>query len=399
MGIKKGSSYFNNIYTKKILLEELRDKFVIIDLYYILHKLIRQNISLPLFYILEFINLIEKFKHFGIKPIFVIDGRPLFQKTKKLQRTRQKCGNKLYLLLETDNIIIDNKKAESLLKKTIAITKEDIDNCKDLFNKLDCLYIHVNNCEGDTVIAEVASLLQKNINLEDKDVYVYSADFDMFLYSDITHIIKDLDFENDTFKLYIKGDILNILNITQYELILSGFITGTDYNCGLYKATMESSIELLKEYGPFNSLEDFLDTLPKININKEVNHKILIPTYNFIDRYDLVIDIFTLNNTSSITRSSIIKFINEQCLKIQEPKNTLQNFFNVKYVLDYIQSITRDSYFIHKYSEKIKSYSTLQFGFTCKFGSDSDNEYDEYDEYDAYYRYDTCNLYSYVSYL
>ena len=378
MGIKKGNTLINK-YGKEISLEQLRGNIIIVDLFYLLHKFTRIDISQPLYDILEVINFIEKFQYYGILPIFVIDGRPLLEKTKKLQRTRDKSTVKLNKLLETDTINnADKKQEKSLLKKSLSINKEHIDNCKDLFNRLDCLYLHVTNCEGDTVIAELASLLQKDIN---KNVYVYSADFDMFLYRSIDTILKDLDFEKDTFKLYIKEDILNDLNITHNELILSGFLTGTDYNCGLYKATMETSIELIKTYGPFTSLEDFINYVPIINNNRVENHKLLIPSYNFIERYELVTNIFTLNNTSIFTRKSIINFINEKFKNIQadKHKNTLSNFFNVKYVLDYIQCITKDSYNIQKYREKVKEYSKTQFGFNIT--SENEYEYDNDNEY------------------
>ena len=386
MGIKKGNTLINK-YGKDISLEKLRGNIVIVDLFYLLHKFTRVNISKPLYYIFEVINFIEKFKFYGIIPIFVIDGKPLVEKTKKIQRTKNKSTIKLNKLLETENLnnvdLVDNIKANTLLKKSISINKEHIDKCKDLFDRLDCLHIHITNCEGDTVIAELVSLLQKDLCVDDNViVYVYSADFDMFLYTSIKYILKELDFDKDTFKLYIKEVILNDLNITHDELILSGFITGTDYNCGLYKATMESSIELIKSYGPFKTLNDFLYNLPVINNNRPENHKILIPSYNFIDRYVLVTNIFSLNNTSKFNRTSIIKFINENYLKIKkqnQTKNTLSNFFIVKYVLDYILSITQDSYLIKKYSAKITDYSILHFGI--KFVIDID-DYDDYHDYD-----------------
>jgi hypothetical protein len=376
MGVKKGNTLINK-YSKEISLETLRGNIVIVDLFYILHKFIRLDILNPLYYILEVINLIEKFKYYGIKPIFVIDGRPPLEKTKKLQRLREKSTVKLTeLLISNDidtNTNTNTKKADSLLKKSLCVTPKHINECEDLFTRLDCLYIHVKNCEGDTVIAELASLLQKDVTILE-NVYVYSADFDMFLYCDIKYILKELDFENDTFKLYIKKYILNHLNITNEELVLSGFLSGTSLNCGLYKATMESSIELNKCYGPFKSLNDFLSVLPIINNNREENQKILIPSYNFTDRYELVINTYSLINTNTFSRKSIIKFINEKVKIIQEAKNknTLSNFFNVKYVLEYIQSITQDSYLIQKYREKIREYSKNHFGFNIIL----ENEYD-----------------------
>ena len=101
MGVKKGNSLINK-YGKEISLETLRGNIVIVDLFYVLHKFIRLDISNPLYYILEVINLIEKFKYYGIKPIFVIDGRPPVEKTTKLKRTREKSTVKLTELLNSD---------------------------------------------------------------------------------------------------------------------------------------------------------------------------------------------------------------------------------------------------------------------------------------------------------
>ena len=171
-------------------------------------------------------------------------------------------------------------------------------------------------------------------------------------------------------------------NITNEELVVSGFLSGTALNCGLYKATMETSIELNKCYGPFKSLTDFLSVLPSINNNREENHKILLPSYNFTDRYKLVIDTFTLKNTSTFTRTSIIKFINEKVKILQEGKhkNTLLNFFNVKYVLEYIQSITTDSYLIQKYRGKIRDYSKIHFGITIILYNDEQEQAQEQEQ-------------------
>ena len=410
MGIKKGNTFINK-YGSEISLEKLRDNTVIVDLFYILHKFSRINIANPLHYILELINFIGKFKSYGIIPIFVIDGRPLLEKTKKLQKSREKATLKLDKILATDSSITHVHSNMNInIKKSMAITKDHVNACKDLFNKLDCLYLHITHCEGDTVIAELVSLLDKHANAEvhekvhekvhnhichSRRVFVYSNDFDMFLY-DINYILKDLDFDKDTFKLYIKEDILNDLNITQDELILSSFITGTDYNCGIYKATMESSIELNKNYGPFKTLDDFIRTLPRINIDREDNHKILIPSYNFIDKYELVTNIFTLNNTKTYTRTSIINFINEKVkyMQTETNKNTLSNLFNVMYVLEYIQTITQDSYLIQKYREKIIKYSKNHFGFTFHLDSENMNEYYDNEYYDnEYYDNESNNEY------
>ena len=72
---------------------------------------IRYRKKLPFF--------IEKFKYYGIKPIFVIDGRPPIEKTTKLKRSREKSTVKLTKLINSDEITTDTNKTESLLKKSL----------------------------------------------------------------------------------------------------------------------------------------------------------------------------------------------------------------------------------------------------------------------------------------
>lgn len=372
MGVKKGAEFANTHSShREILLENLRNKIVGIDFFGILHKYCRINMQNPNHYILELINLIHKFEKYGIIPWFIIDGMPIVEKSNKLKRKRRKATNDLNILSSSKNQLDKNendtqKERENLLLKlSFSITKEHIDNCKIIFDKLGCLYIHMEKYEADSILA----LLVKYKHID----YVFSDDFDMFLYKDIKYIIKGLDYENDTIKLYVKEDILTNLSITSEQLIDIAFLTGTDYNCGLYKSTLESNFILVDKY---KNIENIIDNIEFINKDRKDNCKILLPPYNF--NFNLVRDIFTLNNINSSIIFYISKIIDKYYLDKNSNKKSFNNFFNIKYILEYIKTICLDKYTASKYINKVISYCNLHFGMTVNIGYDSDLEY-EYD--------------------
>ena len=366
MGGNKGYTFIVNTYKNKnkkieeIHLKTLHGNIIAVDFTGMLHRFARQNIHNENHYILEVINIIEKFKQYNIIPLFVIDGRPIPEKTitgKKIKQKKQDILNKL-LNENTKEAATEEEATEEdtteekinkLKKRCFSIRKEDIDKCKNIFDKLNCLYIHINNYEADPIL----SLLVK-LNIAK---YVYSEDFDMCLYTDIKYILKGLDYNNNTIKLYDKKDILQNLNITSSQLIDIAFLTGTDYNYGLYKSTMDSNLELIKTY---ETIEKFILNIDLINIDRKENCKILIPTYNF--NYELVRSIYTLKNVHESVSSNIIKYMNNYNSSIKKNKNTMNNIFNVKSILEYITSITEDTFVINKYSGKLINYCKLHFG-------------------------------------
>jgi hypothetical protein len=365
MGIKKGIMFVNKyLKEEKKYFTDLKSVYIGIDFTGMLHRFIRDNINIPDNYILLLINIIEKFKSYGIIPIFVIDGKPVIEKSNKHKQNRSKAKDKLEELLSLEytcscscscssSCSCDcHKKKEKeykLKNKSLSITKEHIDKCKDLFTKLDCIYIHISNCEGDGILALLSKL--KIIK------YVYSEDFDMFLYPDINYILQSLDYIEDTFKVYNKNELLNKLNITEQQLIDIAFLTGTDYNCGFYKSTLETNLEYIRQY---ETVENIITNIDLINIDRAINCKILLPTYNF--NYELVRQIFTLQNINISIYSDIINLMDtykqtEKCMK-----NTLTHLLNIKNVLNYIKNITNDSYKAKKYRKKVCDYCFLHFG-------------------------------------
>jgi hypothetical protein len=403
MGGNKGYTFIDNTYKNKnkkiqeIHLKRLDGNIVAVDFTGMLHRFARQNIHNENHYILEVINIIEKFKQYNIIPLFVIDGRPVPEKIFTGIKIKHKTQTILDQLLNDNNNNNNNKnnnnhnnnnnndpeteqeteteteqeteteaeeekygdsnskdrinKINKLKKKCFSIRKEHIDKCKNIFDKLNCLYIHINNYEADPILALLVKL---NIAK-----YVYSEDFDMCLYTDVKYVLRGLDYYNNTIKLYDKQDILKNLNLTSMQLIDIAFLTGTDYNYGLYKSTMDSNLELIQKY---KTIETFILNIDLINIDKKEKCKIIIPTYNF--NYELVRTIFTLKNIDEKVSSSIVKYINDYNSSIKKNKTTSYTIFNIKNVLESIKSISDDTFVINKYSSKLINYCKLHFGIT-----------------------------------
>ena len=82
------------------------------------------------------------------------------------------------------------------------------------------------------------------LSYEDFDNFDYKlkCDYVEYIYNNINKILEKII---DTIKLYDKKDILKNLNITSNQLIDIAFLTGTDYNYGLYKSSMDSNFELI----------------------------------------------------------------------------------------------------------------------------------------------------------
>jgi hypothetical protein len=360
MGIKRGYSTVDEFYkSESINLKDLTDETIVIDTQGLLHRMIRENISNKYEFYLQMINFIEKFKRFNIKLIFVFDGKTNLVKSEKTINMRKKAQVNLNKLLEENDEQNDseNNKEKSdkltiLKKKACNIPIWIINECKKLFDSLDCIYIHVDNYEGDQIIAQI---IKSNLIK-----YVYSEDFDMLLF-DIPYVLKSLDYINNTFKLYNKIKLLESLNISSSQLIDVAFLTGTDFNCGLYKSTFNSNLEIIKEYV---TIENFKSNLIKINSKRKEGCMIILPSYNF--DYKLVKNYFTLENIDDKTNISINSKLDTYFdIKYKYNKNDLIKINDILKCFEKLKTISVSSYINYKYSLKLTNYCKEHFGISC----------------------------------
>ena len=367
MGIRSAFSNLQKLLynPNTVNLGDLNGKTILIDFQGLLHRMIRENITNPKEYVLQIINFIEKLETYNITPIFVIEGKPHSSKTKKTINIRKKAEEKLKqqqsittdVAISTDVDITDT--SFNLLKKSIKIDKQIVDNCKKLFNNLNCMYIHNINNEADHTIAYIS---------QKYNMMIYSEDFDMLLYTGISYVLKSLDYINDTFKVYSKVDILTTLDISPNQLIDIAFLSGTDYNCKLYKSSFISNLNYIKLYG---NVDTFIDKLSDINKDRLDGNKIILPTYNF--DYKLIKKIFTIATITENDKTDIEQQL-DYYKKESECKNTLSNLFKIKTVLEELNEF----YCLkvkNKYINKLLSYSKKHFGFYINIDYCYDNGY------------------------
>ena len=349
MGIRSAFSNLQKLLynPNTVNLGNLNGKTILIDFQGLLHRMIRENITNPKEYVLQIINFIEKLETYNITPIFVIEGKPHSSKTKKSINIRKKAEEKLKQYSITTDVDITDT-SFNLLKKSIKIDKQIVDNCKKLFNNLNCMYIHNINNEADHTIAYIS---------QKYNMMIYSEDFDMLLYTGISYVLKSLDYINDTFKVYSKVDILTTLDISPNQLIDIAFLSGTDYNCKLYKSSFITNLNYIKLYG---NVTTFIAKLFEINGDRLDGNKIILPKYNF--DYNLIKKIFTLATITVKDKTDIDQQLDYYYKKKSENKNTLSNLFKIKTILEELNEF----YCLkvkNKYINKLLSYSKQHFGF------------------------------------
>ena len=329
--------------------------------------------------ICEFINLIHKFKCYGITLVFVFDGRPIIEKKQPLKTKRQIASEELSKLVNAkdkeskhgeskseegkseegkseEELKTKNAELCKLSKKSFTITYDIIDSIKVFLDKLNCLYFHKKNVEGDQLLAILCKL-----NIID---IIFSHDFDMFVYFDVKFVINNLDFLKNTVCFYDKLKILDTYKLTVEQLIDAVFITGTPYNCGFYKLSLEESINYIKR---FKTFYNFIDCIDIINQSKPTGHKLIVPSYNF--DYDLVKTLFTLRN-KEVNNSNLIKSIELNYSNFNENYYSLKSQLDKQTIVSQIHSLLEklklhfnsDYNSIKKYTDKLSHYVNLHFG-------------------------------------
>jgi len=211
---------------KFISLAELSGKKIAVDISIYMYKYASEDSLLENMYL-----MLAIFRHYNIIPVFIFDGKPppekkeLLMKRKESKQEAEKEYNKLKAHLETnvvDNIekqeIISNM--DTLKKNFVYISKNNIDNVKDLIRAYGATYYDAPG-EAD----ELCALLV----IKHKVWACLSEDMDMFVYG-CSRVIRYLSLLNKTAVLYDTKGILDSLGITQKELREICVISGTDYN-------------------------------------------------------------------------------------------------------------------------------------------------------------------------
>ena len=293
-------------------LAELSGKKIAVDISIYMYRFASDDTLIENMYL-----MLSVFRHYNIIPIFVFDGKPppekreLLQKRKEDKHEAEEEYNKLKNTLQDNKDMDDSDKQEiiynmdMLKKKFISVSKNDVENIKNLIRSYGCTYYDAPG-EADELCAM--------LTIKEKVWACLSEDMDMFVYG-CPRVIRYLSLLNHTAVLYnIKG-ILNNLGISQKELREICVLSGTDYNfeCDDSKNTLNNTLKIFKKYHKSKSNLGFYDWLNENN--------------NYIKDYDLlkkIYDMFDLSaNHYNIKIFEKIKIINGEIMK-DDIKNILK---------------------------------------------------------------------------
>jgi flap endonuclease-1 len=214
------------------------------------------------------ISLLEN----GIVPIYVFDGKPPALKDKTIKERialKEKAEEEYRLSLAMG----DYEKAKSFASRTSRLTKEMIDESKELLNSIGIAVIDAPS-EGE---AEASFLCRIGSVFS-----AVSQDYDSILFGS-PRLIRNLTISGKRRygrtgrvvdvkpEIIESNDLLRKLGITREQLIDMGILIGTDFNDGIKGVGPKKAYQLVKKYGS-------LRNIPSIKIE------------NYEERSNLVLD-------------------------------------------------------------------------------------------------------------
>lgn len=357
MGVRDKKKLLTGIETKFYKLSDFRNKIIVIDSMWIIHKLVRNIVSKEgdkidkngynINEIHVLFNLAINLLRFGIRPIFVFDGKP--QKEKKHKTITKK-------------IKTDDKKCYKPLRRNIKIAIR-------LLKSMGINVIEHNEYEADPICAKI-SLMYDDV------VGVITDDFDILLQG-AENIINIQNIYSCHISITNKNDVINNvgnlfgIKFNKFNLIDLCVLLGNDY------------IERIKIKNRELKFDDvvklFIDNNMNLNkiIEKHINNKSYISkirysqknyyiNYNNFETIRNNINYLTFSNDN--VKDPIKNFITS--CKIGEIENTEFNkicnyFMDEKRILFYKKFIKDMKYIIEK--KCFKPYEMFRYPITLIF--------------------------------
>jgi flap endonuclease-1 len=192
------------------------------------------------------INFLEK----GIIPIYVFDGKPPELK-RKILNVRKQVRKKALQKLSDAQTEIDKIK---YFKRTVWISKEQLDQCRELLNLMGIPYIDAPE-EADS---QLSYLCKENI------VYaVLTEDMDILTFGS-PRIIRNLT-SNKKIPVEIElNNVLDKLELSHNQFIELCILFGCDYCQNIININYN---DIYKSYLKFKSIEKTLDELKTFGYN------------------------------------------------------------------------------------------------------------------------------------
>lgn len=255
MGIKNLNSFITK-YAKDgivdINISTLSGKVIAIDTSIFMYKFMYSYKFID-----SFIQQIYHFRTFKIIPIYIFDGKPPKEKQEVLEKRKDSKKKNEDKLLELESKLNNTEDLEEkrkikkdlaiLKRKCINITKEDIQNLKNVFDILGVNYIQAD-CEADLICCE---LFKKN-----KVYACMSNDMD-FLASGAGILLRNYNLSNNLQK-YDLDIILQKLNFSYDKFVDFCILCECDYTCKIPRMGSERAFEAIKKY---NTIENIIENL------------------------------------------------------------------------------------------------------------------------------------------
>lgn len=229
MGIKYLNRYLrdncsaNSI--KQISLSELRGKKVAVDISIYLYKYKGEDALIENIY-----SMLSIFRHYGIIPLFIFDGKPPIEKKELLMKRREDKldAEREYNRLKENMELLDDyvERAEmvsnmdSLKKQFVFIQKEQIHKVKQLITAYGYSYYNAPREADELCALLVIKKIVWACLTEDMDLFVYGCN----------RVLRHFSLLNHTAILYNTKEILEELDMSHTEFREICVLSGTDYN-------------------------------------------------------------------------------------------------------------------------------------------------------------------------
>ena len=247
---------------KETSFEELSGKVLVIDSFNIIYQFlssIRQRDGTPLMdskgritsHLTGLFTRTAKMLEFGIKPVFVFEGKPPKIKEKEKERRAE-------------------LKEEAARQYKIAMEREDIESMKKFGSRISYLSSEMIEESKELIKAMGLPVVQAPSEGEAQAAYIVnkgeafaevSQDYDCLLYG-VKKVIQNLTvserrkkpgalaYEKVVPEIIDLNENLKKLGISQEQLLIIGILVGTDYNIGGIKGIgPKKALKIVKEYG------------------------------------------------------------------------------------------------------------------------------------------------------
>jgi flap endonuclease-1 len=265
---------------KQTHLTEFYNKTLCIDTMIYLYKYKTEDALLENMYLMCTI-----LHHYKIKPIFVFDGSPpkeKYNEIKKRQEKRKEALEKFNNMTEEDKKGMTQKNLHDLKRQIVKITKEDIENVKNLFNYYGIEHI-TSNGEADSLLAELV--------IKKKAHACISDDMDLFAYG-CPIVLRHFSLFKHNVLAYNTKLIYKKLKINSIDFKWLCVTSGTDYYKNRNNKNIFFYYNIYTKYLRLNTDITFPDWLLNKNILFKKDHELIKDT---IELFNIKNEINTKN--------------------------------------------------------------------------------------------------------